>query len=282
MAIQYAPSRINATFAGDTKVLIRDGIETNLLAAGWTTVSGSGTADLLMQSALTPQGRQIRMRFRDIGGNCLVASMQNVSGTFIGTVSATAGCFLLPAAGKVFRVVANPYQFFVFTAAVTQPREFIAGGVPYLPSFLVSLITDIGWLTCNSQGDTDTTIRASFRTHMIVVGYQYTLVNASTYQGNGNEFAQGSVDLQTIASGGSAAWRWHDDSAFVYDALLGYGLINNNEAKVRGQLWDALVSSEIYAGDLTTSYDSHNWIVITNNGVALGNTFKSTLFVCIS
>ena len=47
---------VNATFTGATKQNIIDGIETQLLAAGWSTISGHLTTNLLMQTATTPQG----------------------------------------------------------------------------------------------------------------------------------------------------------------------------------------------------------------------------------
>jgi hypothetical protein len=287
MAIQYpAGSRLNATFAGDTKALIRDGIETNLLAAGWTTVSGSGSADLIMQSGLTPQNLQIRARFRDTGIASLRGSIQDVAGSFVGTVDGpgNSGCHLQPAAGRIYRIVANQYQFFVFTAPVTLNGQYIAGGVPYLPPHLAGIINQAAWMHSNAQHVTDIAgPNESFRATLCVKnGYQYTFVNTNFWQAQGSLNAIGQHAMQAHYSpyGSASAYRWHDDSAFVYDALISWGLTGlGDEGKVRGQLWDAFLATESYTGDVTTSYDGHNWIVLTHNNTA--SVARGSIFLCI-
>src|SRR3990172_11560382 len=136
MAFQYAGgTNVNTTFAADTRTLIADNIRTHLLTAGWTSISGA-SGDWILQSALTPQNLQCRVRLYDSGGgNCGRVQFRNVGATLLGI-----DLFLLASAGYVYRIIANKYQFFVLRAGSTAAREFVCGGVPYLEPFLDTVI----------------------------------------------------------------------------------------------------------------------------------------------
>ena len=121
-----------------------------------------------MQSAPTPWSVATRIRFRDngSGSNCVTFSIENSNSSLAGANNTNNGCYLLPAAAKVFRVIANKYQAFIFSAATTAARSFVCFGTPYLPTFLQGVITECGWLGCNATSDTDGTVRVSFRTNL--------------------------------------------------------------------------------------------------------------------
>jgi hypothetical protein len=283
MPIQYVTGRQMTTFVPTNKLDLANQIETVLLAAGWTTISGHNTTNLLMETATTPQGLKIRVRFKDNSGTCLTISIENAAGSVVGANSTAAGGgYLNPGAStKTYRIIANKYQAFIFTGIPTPAREFCAFGVPYIPSFLVGVITTCGWMCCNSVSDTDTTIRASWRTQLGCV--QFGIGNCSNQQGIVNSSLMENANAAAPSSGAGlmrlftpvpddgvtmVLYRWHDDSPTEYDAWIGWGLASEaNEAKWRAQLWDAMIASESYTGDNTTTADSHNWFIVTDANV---------------
>ena len=144
--------RVNTTMTINAKQDIINNLEAILLTVGWTTVSGHNTTNLLMQSRFTPPGQDlvVRARFKDNGGTCVQVTLENYSGSLAGTSSVTAGGNLLPGTAKTYRVIANGYGFFVFTAGASAAREYVHLGTVALPSFLYGNITDAGFLTCNN------------------------------------------------------------------------------------------------------------------------------------
>jgi len=296
MAIQYQDTnRQNATFTPTNKQNLIDNLETVLLAAGWTTISGHGTTTLVMQSATTPQGLNGQIKVKDNAGSCVQISIQNVAGTKVGGNSTTAGFSLNPgASSKTYRVVANKYQFFIWTPTPTPAREFAFVTIPSIPSFLVGIITEciVGGSNCFS--DSSASIPNSFRTRT-----QYVQPNVGNW-GNCQVICNGNiVDIANNSASGASSlgtllllsnsestenvkgFRWHDNSANLSDALLVWGLTStSDEGKIRAQLWDAFFSSESYGGDLTTTADAHNWIVITDANAGVGGSLpRGTLFL---
>jgi hypothetical protein len=64
---------------------------------------------------------------------------------------------------------------------------------------------------------------------------------------------------------GSYGWRWHNDDPMTADPLLICGLTGYaDEAKIRGQLWDAMVITDSIGADITFAANSQNWWNITN------------------
>jgi hypothetical protein len=284
-------TNVNTTFTGGTKQNIIDGIETALLSAGWITISGHTTTNLLMQSSMSPSTQNLRMRIRikDNSNTCTVCSIENVFGTKTGSNSTTNGGQLLPAAAKTFRVIANKYQAFVFVPASTTAREFVGWGVPYLPSFLAGgTIYEAAWLSGNCTSDTGTTTAGSFRTclgvwdHSSNLGNSQQLVNGTIWETANNSGSAniGYMSLITMFQGilmnnstTASYYRWHDTSAFLTDPLIAWGVSAvSDEALVRGQLWDCFISTEAYAIDTTlSSIDSHNWWNLTSNNTGNGS-----------
>ena len=295
--IQYAGgTNVNTTFTTTvgTRQEIVTGIQTALTTAGWTVVSGGGTGNVVMRSATTPTANNsIDVRLYDPGaGNCAQVFLRNAAGT-----QESSAKFLLPAALKVFRVIANRYQGFVFTAGTSAAREFVAFGVPYIPSFLHGVITaDFGWVMGNGISDTSAGVGASFRT---VLGAQSTGgVESSCYAGllnanllnptcSGANTQTGAVRISAAlynhtVQANTNAYRWHDDSLNASEALVGWGLtVVGDESKIRGQLWDAIVVSDSFAADSTITLDAHSWFAITNSNAGSTVTARGTLFLMI-
>lgn len=309
--------RVNTTFTGGTIQQIINGIETALLAAGWTTISGSGTGTLVMQSGLTPapQNLQMRLRVKTNAGNCCTVTIENVAGSKVATNSTTAGLMLLPAAAKVFRVIANKYQAFIFTSSVNTAREFACWGVPALPTPLQGVITEAIWGACNSVSDTDTTNRDSFRVALSCDGSSDNVTGANVpnqafilngtllewanngVTGGGNNAGNCSLRLATTTgarfpqattspnqTGGGV--KWHDDESFIVDAILCFGITGQaDEAKARGYLWDAAIVTDSFTADSTTSFSdgsaTQNWFVVTNNNAGTKGVARGSLFLIV-
>jgi len=275
---------INSTFTTTvgTRQEIVTGIETALASAGWTTISGGGSADVLMQSGLTAQGLQFRVRLFDQGsGNCARVFVRSVDGIRVQNTP----CYLLPAAGKVFRVIACPFHAFVFTANPNQAREFACFGTLWVPAS--SGATEIFWSHCNAESDTGVSVRPSFRTrigfsesgNMGTGSYCY---NGTIWHSNDNNnigVDQGVPRLIVPMSAmiGSPSWnrlnRWQNDAFLLTEALLGWGRINNaDEGKISGQLFDAWLSTSEHAQDTTKTVNSRTFWVVTANNTGVAST----------
>jgi hypothetical protein len=282
MAIQHPGGTIvNTTFTGGTRTQIADGIKDALVTAGWTVASGA-SGDWKLDSAVSPQSLQMRVRLWDPGsGNCAQLRIFNVTETLAPAQSV----FLLPGASKTFRVVANKYQAFVWVPGSTAAREFAAFGVPYLPAHLDTVITVAGWLMGSGNTDTDTATRTSWRISLRSnAGTQAILLNADSL--GTNNAGTGALKLMVQGDpqmGANNFVRWHDDSFFLYDAIVGYGMPGtNNECKARGLLWGAFIDSADRAGDATFTFNdgsgAHDFIVITNSNT---EQMRGTLCVAI-
>lgn len=294
MPIQYAGgTNVNNTFTQSgsaTRREIVDGIVTELGTAGWSTISGGGTGDVLLESATTPAGLKMRVRVLDPGsGNCAQVKVRNASNS----ISQSSAMFLVPGNGKTWRVIANKYQCFVFVPGTSASREYAAWGVPYTSD---SNITTCFWAQGNAQSDTDTTVRPTFRTVLHTTfnfncpisvccvndGWWENPANTNfSYLFGGSQY----LLIPSTAIGNhisSAGYRWHDGNALIVEPLLSFGSVSSSdEGKVRGQLWDAFLTTEAYAVDTTLSgVDSKNWWCLTNNntGAARGS-LRGSLFL---
>lgn len=283
MAIQYSGgTNINTTFTNTTGTRreIVDGLVAALTSAGWSTFSGGGTGDVKMKTAITPQGNQIMLRIYDPGsGNC--ARLQLFTADNIRSQSDNV--YLLPAVGKVWRVIACKYQFFIFVVGSSAPRDFAMASAIYIPPFLNTLVTSAGFLTGQSKTDTDTTSAGSFvRTMMTAYHSSYGWQQNGAYITNGFLFENANLTngaavgvanmaapfLTNVYGGGySTPYRWYDYSLRADDPLVGWGGASVfDEALIRGQLWDAVLISEVFSADTTISFDSRTfWNMTANN-----------------
>lgn len=278
MAIQYSGLTIvNTTFTTTTgtRQEVVNGLAAALLSAGWTRVAGSsGGADQTFLSMTTPQGYAIRLRLLEPGtGSCAQIFLQNASGSLANT---TNPIFLLPTAAGQYRVIASGYQVFVSVPTITATARTVAcAGVPFVPSFLTSFITAIGFLGGNASSDTDTSVRNSFRTaltwHSASSGNQQGLYNTNIWNSTAASNAQGNISLwyfHTPAGNvGITAYRYPDGSAMITDPLIGWGQTGvGSEQMLYGQLWDAAIITDNFTADISASFDSHNWFCFTQNG----------------
>lgn len=298
MPIQYAGgTNVNTTFSNSgsaTRREIVDGVVTALTSAGWSTISGSGTGDVLMESATTSQGLKMRVRVLDPGsGTCAQLKVRNASNV----LAMSNALFLRPENSKTWRVIANRYQAFIFVPATsTVARDFCGFGVPYIPDQFASKIYDCIWAWGDSNSDTDSSVRACFRKVLAANGNFSTaslffVVNGGSWENrNGANQANSAQGLPSLVFpqasagqnvGSTTGYRWHNDEALMLEPLLAFGATSAlDEAKVRGQLWDAVISTESYAKDATVTFDGLNWWNLTDANVGISrNTSRGSLFV---
>lgn len=268
MAIEYAGgTRINTTFAADTRPLLTAAVEAQLVAAGWSVISGSGTADIKFQCATTAQSCAIRMRMRDPGsGTKVYFSLENVAGTLVGA-SVANGPALETGAGKVYRIIANRYGAALFTPGHVV-RESLFFGTCWIPSFLTGF-TDLGYLVGNAQSDIAAGPLASFRSTNYALGSQQCIIGPNLWSKNNSASAVlADLHLVGISSGKlTASYRWHDDTLNFVEPLISWGAVNTtDEAKIRGQMFDAIWKSDVATPDTTITFDGGTWHAITTDG----------------
>ena len=288
------PTGISAGTVYFVKTVLTSGTFTIAATAGGTVIaftgSQSGTQTMVstvrMDSAATPWGVKTRVKMQDNAGACLTFSLENSISTLVGgSSSSNNGCFLLPGA-TAFRILANQYQCFVFTPITTGARQYVAFGTLYLPTFLQGVLTECGWMECNSAADNDTTPRTSFRTILSSTGQRnlQCIANGSLLEvanaggNNGNLFIAPARGVPGDATG-QTGLHWHDSSALMLEPLVGWATSAvANEALLRGQLWGAVVIEDTFTGDATTTFDSHNWWNVTDNNTGA----KQSLFIITS
>jgi len=291
MAIEYAGGTIvDYTFVSDTtRRKLVDELAGRLAAAGWSYVSGEGTADVLMQSATTPQGLFIRFRIYDPGsGSCAQVTMKN-NGSPSALTSAIA--YLLPTNSKTFRIIANKYQFFMFSSSATYrrtAREIVMGGVPFTWGFIVTWLgayLQCGWMLYTGLSDADTAAHSTFRdrvstSYLAEAPYASSLLNnvMLNYDYNATTWPQLCI-LLGLSSTSLYGYRYLDDSVPINEALISWSSTagNTGERKIVGMLWDALVRNGQAAGESTISFDGHTFKAITDQAT----DWQSTLYVAV-
>jgi hypothetical protein len=296
MAIQYAGgTRVNYTFTDNgTRLSLVNNLNTQLKNAGWSAISGDGTGDVLMQSAMTPDGLKIRFRLLDPGsGNCAQFTMKNSTGTLTSSIG-----YLLPGSFD-WRIVANKYQFFMFrtgSANRKAARGVLNGGTIWMPSSQVSLLgsdKECGWMDAAGTSDTDTTQRETFRSVLTMTCLSFAPsygLRSSLY----TSFMVNTTDNTTLSQPGflipgsavNAAGRssaaWQGGERHQAEALIGWssGSANSNQWAIKGQVWDAMILSGQANGETTITYDGHTFIAITDlaSDVQVG---YATLYIAV-
>lgn len=285
-AIQYAGgTNINSQDSGHggipcpgtlgTKQELANCHEDNLNAAGWTTNSGHHTSTIVLQSATTPAGLNMILTIT-AGTNCIILKGSNVAAT----KGATTGQFLLPAVSKVFRIIADKYQYFVSTDGAAAARSVAAGGVFYTPTF--SGVTEGIWTHGDAISDTDTNIENNWKCALQTI----TSVGSCTVAApnfwvtvNGTQWESiagigaGQIGLphfiipfvSYMGFNAATGRQWIDGSSFISEPLLSIGSTVTSAGSVVGQLWDAAIITASIAAELPLTLDSHNYLAYTNS-----------------
>lgn len=286
MSIQYSGSTlVNMTFNSDgTRLNLVSTLATQLVNAGWSIVSGSGTADVLVQSAVTPQGCFVRFRLFDPGsGNCAQFTMRSSAGGLISAIG-----YMLPTAGKQFRIVANKYQFFFFStgsANRTTAREVLIGGTLWVPDFIQADLgsnLDLGWVQYTGISDTGTVTQGSFRT---AASFFFGSTLYKTWMVNfvNTVPLPGLVGL-SISSNGNFGYRWQTDALPTFEPLMSFSSNNTitGEQKIVGVMFDTVCVAGAFTGESTISLDGHTWLAITDVNNMGNNAGKFSVFALVA
>jgi hypothetical protein len=252
--------------------------------------------ELLMQTATTPQGCNLRARIRDNGSgvSAIGISIESSDGVKVGANDGSShGGVLTPASGKIWHICANQYQFALWVDGdYNSSNEFCLVSCPYLFSFLAG-ITYYGFLISSNNGagcngDWRYSVNNAGVSNNNISAYQvlYNQNLVDQVYGAIGPYYTGPPTLLiayspyvSLVSGG-LVWRYGNGDAMTLDPLLCWGLTGyGDESMVRGQLWDAVIVTDQFLGDYTCTFDTHNWIALTSSQTS-GTRF--TLFLATS
>lgn len=232
--------------------VVRDFVNDSLVAAGWTSSPISGGFDV--QSATTPQGL-----------NVIVKLLSTPSWQFRSTDgSKTGSTGPFQTGAFTYRIIANPYQFFVFVpgfVSTFNPSYEVMGGVPFVPSFLTSVTSDLWWAMGSPS------FRANIFPSPVISNFAFNSDLGSgagtgsprIYQPIHGGVGSGSVNIVT---------QWFNGANVVADSLIGWGLSSGGNPRVRGLLWDCATILGAYTMDLEDNFEGHNWYNITSSNTA--------------
>jgi hypothetical protein len=278
----------NTTFLGDTRADIATNLISILTANGWSVVVNNSATDQVLQSSTTPAGQKVRVHIKDPGsGNCAQILPQKASaGVDLTTL------YLLPGSTSTYRVIANPYQFFVFRdAVVPAAREFCCVVVPFCPPGVAAISSDIFFAACNGRNDGDTGgAGVTFLSSQIwTFGCVEYVIGGNVWNYNSDQYTNNYGVLQFAylvdPGGNSNSMRQFQDNSFVVtDALVGWNsTTNNSNALSVGWIWDAILIYEnpgpaigtVRNFPIAAGGGNHTWFV-------LGNTITPALALLTS
>lgn len=297
MSIQYSGGTLkNNTFIPTTRAEWVGNVTQALSDAGWTTISGtpgSTTAgtDVTLESAAQNSSAKIRFRFFDPNvNNCAQVTMKHPTGSPTSQIG-----YALPTAGTgQWRVVANKFHFFAFAtggaANSIAPRGWLFGGTFFTPSFLGVVSGDgVGFFSSGGTTDADATSRSYWRrslrppttnpsVHSLIWGASLLDISSAAAVAAGPTLSW----WQGTRSAFDDGFQWADGTLPVYEALVAFGITaTTDSAKLRGQLYDAMVINGQWTSESTFSFDGHSWLTITDdsNATLLGATASLVLAI---
>lgn len=275
MAIQYAGgTRVNYTFTdAGTRADLVSKLETQLGTVGWSTISGAGTGDVLMKSAVTPDGLSIRLRLYDPGsGNCAQFTMKNNANTLTSQV-----IYLLPASVN-WRIVANKYGLAMLKSGAAYRavgRAALFCGTIWVPDYVLNVMgvdLDCGYIIGGGTSDTDTGNYATWRNHPLFAtsGVRATTLFRSFLLNQSASYGSGLPRLSLASMQGDAAgmvaWEWEGGPRHGREAVISWSPDNTTTTrpKIKGQVWDGLILSGKFDGEVIRTFDGHSFITITD------------------
>jgi hypothetical protein len=148
--------------------------------------------------------------------------------------------------------------------------ESVDGKEP-LAAYLNKLIPELAYAfrrtTASNQSDADT--QTIINTNLLDVGASANLVSTP-------QIIIGAAQLPREVPVGQTGIHWHDGSALMLEPLIAWPTASTGgEPLIRGQLWDAVPIQDTFAGDTTTTFDSHDWIALTETD----SSDRATLFI---
>ncbi len=247
-----------------------DHLETHLVTAGWTIISGGGSDAIKFESAAQADGFKIRI-VTSVSGADMTLQMTNVGETANGTV---AGIHLNVDGVSTWVLMANKFGFVLFedTAIGATGEKWCMCGTMFLESFLTPTITEVGFLMGDHRSSTSNTLNNSFRTHSEPVGlpavgnflYNGVMINVDNVSSSLFEEGHPSFflpQLQMVNKGTyngtpTLLMQYASGEHLMSDAMLAWGepSMTANFKKIRGQLFDVVISADpnLNRGDVVT------------------------------
>ncbi len=292
-------SRLTITHAtaacgADCSVLITNLVNA-LVSAGWSILSGGGTADVVLRSGLSPQGYGMQLRLRRYlysGYDNIDVSVRDYAGAMAWrsqAASGSNGSMLGWASGRVYEVYASPIWLYTFPAGDYAYRGFLATGVPYVFDFLLASCTNCIYLQVGDYRYNSVAAVSCWRNSLAQNTYNCIecIWNTSRYYGGFaagyNLYGQLGIfpPLSRTAYLGASALYWSNDQDLIVEPLMGWSPaanLNDTPAKLCGQLYDAFVLRSMnYPQDSTDTIDGRNWIQVTNP--SSGTSMPESLWV---
>jgi hypothetical protein len=281
---------LDSTLAAGSRSALVTNLIAALLGAGWSSISGSGT-DQVLQSAATSAGNSISVRIYDpASGNCARVKLRDQAGALIGQDH-----YLLAGSGKTYRIIASQYNFFVMTAGVSPAREFLCAGTLAIPTWLESYLTDdLGFIQGNAISDTDTTARYSFREHLTswvqegASGCRATGIAAGElvdFSGpSGNAGAPALIIRQGSGAAQSAIAQWADGTLRTLEAEIAWSPSGAaGDLRTFGTIHNCmLLMAALSVDDASiTDYDGNAWQAITGSNSGSANARPGTLLYIV-
>lgn len=299
MAIQYSGGPIvNTTFTASTRLSIVDNLKNQLVNANWTATGSSG--DWVVTSAETPQSLQACVRLQDPGsGNCATVTVRNAGGSLIGT---TGKLFVYPS-GNDYRIICNPYQFFLMednAPTSTNRRDFAACGTPWVPTF--PSITECIWSSSRCWNDATNAAFMGFREQLshnansTNSANYVTILNGAMYEVAATALSNDpgilslrvghSADFCSDSVNNYSGTKWFDSTLLMDTPYIIFAQADptTDAGTINGVMWDSVVVEGAYNYGDTFSFDSKTWFCITHNNTASlsANNPGGTLFTRIT
>lgn len=288
MAIIYSGGTIvdNSTFRIDTLAHCCADLETYLVTAGWSVISGTGTSDVMFECAATPLGNKHRLRVSAGSSSNVAFRMYDTSGSPMGTQALDNVVNATP-----FRIIAHKHGFHLFLPGSSSvPGSYVACETLSVPSFVDPYPDNSCYLGIN-RNQTGGAFGGSFRSKLwwdrinssVQVCYNNTSWERFNQTGGWDENSP-----QLVIPHGNkkddVSYRWSTQTCLISEPLVAWALTYSTgfiEPKIRGQMYNACVVSDEIAADQTFSMDGHNWLSITDSNTGVSG-FRGSLCVALN
>jgi len=230
-----------------------------LVAANWSSVVAGSGFDLT--SATTPQGLSVVIEVREAVANT------DLGATFKDT--STSPVQLLVGRLGDYRVVASPYQFFMYILGRADPAGGgnygeLMGGVPFLPTFLVAGTSEAWW--ARGSGQVSLGIEETFRTSVAPTGRATWAFNGQVTAATLNTENPILIPPRSVAQPVLTEFMWYDSSVLDSEVLIAHGLTAAAATRrVTGILWDSVLIWDAFPYDDEQVFGGKTWVNVSSD-----------------
>ncbi len=246
MSIVYAGGTIvntTLTCAAGSAEEVLNWIVSCLVTAGWAIVSGEGTTEVILDSAVTPQSLKARMRIAKTSTSacsCYLRShVNNTEGSAV---------ILASAASRVYNCIANRYQAFVWSGVANTVDTVMSVGQLWFPSLQTGVVNEASFMTGKYNAD-----------------FRWLHWDQSAYYMQNGSLRTASQYTYTPESkqGGGGEYRI---PPLLDGSYPGYAPLRCAQGgDVIGQYWDALFLCKVLLQGQTLTIDGRTFFALTNN-----------------